>query len=334
MTSPSPASTAGLGRFEEQREAFRVGPEQAGLRADLFLSLQAAFLSRTLLKRKIMRGEALVNGHRLSTSTRLRKGDLVEILYRPADDTSPAWKPEILFEDPHLLAVNKPAGVPVHPAGRKQAGTVIQAVRDRFREETARSLLRGDPGFYPCLVNRLDLFSSGVVLIAKHRQALLAMHRLIARGEVEKRYLVIVRGRLEPASGRFTDPIGRDAASRIELKRAVRADGLPAVTEYQTLEILNGYTLAAARPLTGRQHQIRVHFAARCHPVWGDLLYADESLFLRYLANGCRLDGSLPPRQGLHAERVRFQHPLDGIEVEVTAPPPEDFLRILAGLGL
>jgi 23S rRNA pseudouridine1911/1915/1917 synthase len=320
------------GPFEEQREAFRVGPEQAGLRADLFLGLRAAFLSRTRLKRKIMGGEALVNGHRLSTSTRLREGDLVEIRYRPGDDQTPAWKPEILFEDAHLLAVNKPAGVPVHPAGRKQAGTVIQAVRDRFRGETALGLLRGDPGFYPSLVNRLDLFSSGVVLIAKNRQALLAMHRLIARGGVEKRYLAIVRGRLEPASGRLTDPIGRDAASRIELKRAVRADGLLAVTEFETLEILDGYTLVTARPLTGRQHQLRVQFSARGHPVWGDLLYDDESLFLRYLANGCRLDDALPPRQGLHAERVRFRHPLDGTTIEIAAPPPEDLLRILAGL--
>ena len=332
MTGAGASSATGLSRFEERRNVFRVGPEQAGLRADLFLGLQAAFFSRSQLKRKIMYGEALVNGHRLSTSTRLREGDLIEIRYRPGDDPSPAWTPDILFEDAHLLAVNKPAGVPVHPAGRKQKGTVIQAVRDRLRGETARSLLRGDPGFYPCLVNRLDLFSSGVVLIAKYRQALLAMHRLIAQGGVEKRYLAIVRGRLEPGGGRFTDPIGRDAASRIVLKRAVRADGLPALTEFETLEILNGYTLVAAKPLTGRQHQLRVHFAAHGHPVWGDLLYDDEALFLRYLANGCRLDGSMPPRQGLHAERVRFQHPLDGTEVEVSAPLPEDFTGILAGL--
>jgi 23S rRNA pseudouridine1911/1915/1917 synthase len=330
----NPVFSPGRRRSDELQDAYRVGPEQAGLRADLFLGLQAAFLSRSLLKRKIMRGEVLVNGNRLSTSTRLREGDTVEIRYRPGDDPSPPWVPAILFEDAHLLAVDKPAGVPVHPAGRKQAGTVIQAVRDRLREEIARSLLRGDPAFYPCLVNRLDLFSSGVVLIAKHRQALLAMHRLIARGGVEKRYLAIVRGRVEPRSGRLTDPIGRDEFSRIELKRAVRADGLPAVTEYETLQALNGYTLVAARPLTGRQHQIRVHFAACGHPVWGDLLYADESLFQHYLANGCRLDPSLPPRQGLHAERVRFLHPLDGREVEVVALPPENFLRILAGLRL
>lgn len=329
-----PVFAPGHGRSDELQEAYRVGPEQAGLRADLFLGLQAAFLSRSLLKRKIMGGEVLVNGNRLSTSTRLREGDTVEIRYRPGDDPRPPWVPEVLFEDAHLLAVDKPAGVPVHPAGRKQAGTVIQAVRHRLREEIARSLLRGDPAFYPCLVNRLDLFSSGVVLIAKHRQALLALHRLIARGGVEKRYLAIVRGRVEPRCGRIADPIGRDEASRIELKRAVRADGLPAVTEYETLQTLNGYTLVAARPLTGRQHQIRVHFAARGHPVWGDLLYSDESLFQRYLANGCRLDASLPPRQGLHAERVRFRHPLDGREVEVVAPSPEDFLRILAGLRL
>jgi 23S rRNA pseudouridine1911/1915/1917 synthase len=316
----------------ERREAFRVGAELAGLRADLFLGLLAPFLSRTRLKRKIMSGEALVNGNRLATSTRLREGDTIEVRWRQPDDLSPAWVPEILFEDAHLLAVNKPAGVPVHPAGRKQAGTVIQGVQDRLRQEIDRGLLRGDAGIYPGLVNRLDLFSSGVVLIAKHHQALLAMHRLIAGREVEKRYLVIVRGVVEPGSGRIEDPIGPDGNSRIEVKKAVRPDGLPSVTEYETLEPLAGYTLLAVRPLTGRQHQIRVHFASRGHPVWGDLLYFDESLFLRYLANGCRLDESLPPRQGLHAERVRFRHPLDGQEVEVVAPPPEDFAHILAAL--
>jgi 23S rRNA pseudouridine1911/1915/1917 synthase len=316
----------------ELRAAFRVGAEHAGLRADLFLGLQAPFLSRTRLKRKIMSGEVQVNGNRLATSTRLREGDTLEVRWRRNDDTSPPWIPEILFEDAHLLAVHKPAGVPVHPAGRKQSGTVIQGVQDRLRGEIAGGLRRGDPGFYPGLVNRLDLFSSGVVLIAKNHLALLAMHRSLARREIENRYLVIVRGTLEPSSGRIEHPIGRDEKSGIELKRAVRPDGMPSVTDYRTLEALNGYTLLEARPLTGRQHQIRVHFAALGHPVWGDLLYADESLFLRYLANGCRLDESLPPRQGLHAERIRFRHPLDGREIEVVAPPPEDFYQVLAAL--
>jgi 23S rRNA pseudouridine1911/1915/1917 synthase len=316
----------------ELRATFRVGAEQAGLRADLFLGLRAPFLSRTRLKRKIMSGEVRINGNRLATSTRLREGDTIELRWRPPDDLSPAWAPEVLFEDAHLVAVNKPAGIPAHPAGRKQAGTVIQAVQDRLRGEIDRGLLRGCAGLYPGLVNRLDLFSSGVVLIAKNREALLAMHRAIARREIEKRYLAIVRGTPEPESGHIEEPIGRDETSPIELKRAVRADGLPAVTEYETLEVLEGYSLLAARPLTGRQHQLRVHFAARGHPVWGDLLYADESLFLRYLANGCRLDQSLPPRQGLHAERLRFRHPLDGREIEIVAPLPEDFSRILASL--
>jgi 23S rRNA pseudouridine1911/1915/1917 synthase len=319
-------------RSGELRTTFRVGAEHSGLRADLFLGLQAPFLSRTRLKRKIMSGETLVNGNRLSTSTRLREGDTIELRWRPPDDPSPAWTPEILFEDAHIIVVNKPAGIPVHPAGHRQAGTVIQAVQHRLRGQIDRGLLRGSAGFYPGLVNRLDLFSSGVVLIAKDREALLAMHRSIARREIEKRYLVIVRGALEPASGRIEEPLGRDEDSSIELKRAVRPGGLPAVTEYETLELLDGYALLAARPLTGRQHQLRVHFAARGHPVWGDLLYDDESMFLRYLANGCRLDESLPPRQGLHAERLRFRHPLDGRAIEVVAPPPEDFFRILAAL--
>ena len=124
------------------------------------------------------------------------------------------------------------------------------------------------------------------------------------------------------------------ASSRSALIQAeeLRPDGLPAVTEYEVLERLRGHTLLAVHPRTGRQHQIRVHLASIGHPLWGDLIYADESLFLRYAANGCRLDPSLPPRHGLHAERVRFRRPSDGRELELCAPLPEDLARVIAGL--
>jgi 23S rRNA pseudouridine1911/1915/1917 synthase len=308
-----------------------VEPAHAGLRAEVFLALKCPTISRTRLKQKIMRGEARVNGHRLATSTLLRAGDLLEMDWR--EEPAPPAELEVLYEDEQLLAVNKPAGLPIHPAGGRLRGTLIQNVRQAFLRQIRRSLEAGDPGFYPSLVHRLDLFSSGVVLIAKDRPTLVAMHRLLATGGVHKRYLALVRGEVSlPAGcprGRIEGPIGRDEASRVRVRRCIRPDGLPAVTEYEVLERLQGHTLLAVYPLTGRQHQIRVHLASLGHPLWGDLIYQDESLFLRYAAAGFRLDSSLPPRHGLHAERVRFLHPGSGRELVLSSPLPEDLARVI-----
>jgi len=309
---------------------FQVGPVHAGLRAETFLALKLPCISRTRLKRNIMSGQARVNGHRLATSTRLQAGDRLEVHWR--DEPTPPVELEVLYEDPRLLAVNKPAGLPIHPSGGRRRGSVIQSVRQAFRAQIERSLEAGDPSFYPSLVHRLDLFSSGIVLIAKDRAALVAMHRLLASGGLDKRYLALVRGRVSPRQGRIEAPIGRDEHSLVAVKRCVRPDGLPAVTEYEVLEELQGHTLLAVHPLTGRQHQIRVHLAWRGHPLWGDLLYPDETLFLRYAANGYRLDPSLPPWHGLHAQSVRFHHPADGRELELEAPLPEDLARLIAEL--
>jgi len=317
-----------------QPTVLRVEALHAGLRAEAFLALRFPSLSRTALKQKIMGGRVRVNGHRLATSTRLRAGDLLEVSWTE-EPAAPAAV-ELLYEDASLLAVNKPAGLPIHPAGGRLRGTLIQAVRQILRPQVQRSLEAGDTGFYPSLVHRLDLFTSGVVLIAKDRPTLVAMHRLAAAGRIHKRYLALVRGTVPApagqARGRIEGPIGPDPCSRVRLKRSLRPDGLPAVTEYEVLENLAGHTLLAVYPLTGRQHQIRVHLAALGHPLWGDLLYDDESLFLRYAANGCRLDPTLPPRHGLHAERVRFLHPASGRELELIAPLPQDLGAVIEGL--
>jgi 23S rRNA pseudouridine1911/1915/1917 synthase len=314
----------------------RVEAIHAGLRAEAFLSLKFPSLSRTTLKRKIMSGEARVNGHRLATSTRLRAGDLLTVAWR--EEFSAPLELERLFEDEHLLAVNKPAGLPIHPAGSRLRGTLIQGVRQAFRAQIQRSLEAGDPAFYPSLVHRLDLFSSGVVLIAKDRPTLVAMHRLLAGGGLHKRYLALVCGEVSlPADaprGRVEGPIGPDPASRVRVRRCIRSDGLPAVTEYEVLERLRGHTLLAVYPLTGRQHQVRVHLASLGHPLWGDLIYQDESLFLSYAAAGFRLEPGLPPRHGLHAERVRFLHPGTNRELELCAPLPDDLAQVIAELRL
>jgi 23S rRNA pseudouridine1911/1915/1917 synthase len=320
-------------------ERLLVAREHAGLRADVYLALCLPFLARTRIRQKIQTGESLLNGRRYATSARLREGDEITIEWRGPVDRTPAPRLDILFEDEWILAVDKPAGIASHPMGRIQSGTAIQFARERDAAEIAAHLARGDAGFYPRLVNRLDVFTSGVVLVARTRHALRAMHELVAARRIEKSYMALVEGIIGEQEGRIELAIGRDETSAVALKMAARTDGLPSLTTYRVIRRLPRHTLVRAFPLTGRQHQIRVHFAAIGHPVWGDLLYKDERLFLRYLdfvkgdgTLGGIPDADLPVRHLLHAEEVSFVHPATEAAVRISSPLPADFEEILQRL--
>jgi 23S rRNA pseudouridine1911/1915/1917 synthase len=161
---------------------------------------------------------------------------------------------ETLYEDPYLLAVNKPAGLPIHPAGGRLRGTLIQSVRQAFRLQIQRSLEAGDPGFYPSLVHRLDLFSSGVVLIAKDRTTLVAMHRLVAGGRWSKRYLALVRGEVSSPRGRIEGAIGPDPSSRVRIRRCIGRTDCPRSRSTRCWSAWPGTHTPVY--LTGRRHQI------------------------------------------------------------------------------
>ena len=312
-----------------------VSPQHAGLRADVYLALCLPWLSRTRIRQKIQTGESLLNGRRYATSARMRAGDLVTILWRGASEGSPARTLDILFEDRWILALDKPAGMASHPMGRIQSGTAVQFARERDATQIAAHLARGDAGYYPRLVHRLDAFTSGVLLVARTSEAFHAMQRIVTERRLEKTYLAVVEGIIEGDGGIIEHPIARDTASAVGVKMAVRQDGLPAVTRYVVVRRLGRHTVVRAFPLTGRQHQVRLHLAAIGHPVWGDLLYRDERLFLRYqegLAEGRSPDPSFPPRHLLHAEAVDFTHPFTGETARICAPVPGDFAGILATL--
>jgi 23S rRNA pseudouridine1911/1915/1917 synthase len=324
-------------------ERLLVAREHTGLRADVYLALCLPFLARARIRQKIQTGESLLNGRRYATSARMREGDEITIEWRGPVEGKPAPRLEILYEDDWILAVDKPAGIASHPMGRIQSGTAIQFVRERDAAGIAAHLARGDAGFYPRLVNRLDVFTSGVVLVARTREALRAMHELVADRRLEKSYMALVEGLIAAEEGSIALAIGRDETSSVGLKMAARADGLPSVTTYRVIRRLPRHTLVRAFPLTGRQHQIRVHFAAIGHPVWGDLLYKDERLFLRYL-DCVKRDGALggmpegipdvdlPARHLLHAEEVAFIHPGTGAPVRIHSPLPTDFEQIVRRL--
>jgi len=307
---------------------FVVRKEHEGMRADAFLALKADFLSRTRIKQKIQNGESLLNGKPHSASKRLKRGDVLTVRWRSTDDRVPAPVPDVVYEDECFIAVNKPAGVPVHPTGRKQSGTLLQGVYARMREEIHAELLRGAGEFYPRLLNRLDLFTSGVVLVAKTKKAFVEVQKLQVRRKVHKRYVVLVEGRVDPPKGEITFPLGPDEESGIFIKQCVRDDGLPSCTRYEVIRYAGSCTLLHAWPVTGRQHQIRVHFAALGHPVWGDLIYKDEALFFRYYENDCSTEG-LPPRHALHAEVLEFVHPFSGRRLSITAPLTPDMEEII-----
>jgi 23S rRNA pseudouridine1911/1915/1917 synthase len=326
----------------------RVPHSRAGLRADVFLSRELPSLSRTRIRQKIQMGESLLNGRRYSTATRVRAGDEISMSWRGVPEQGPVVDLEILYEDSLLLAVNKPAGMASHPVGKRQAGTVVQLARARHAEQIRESLERGDMSFYPTLVNRLDVFTSGVIILALTGPMHKLMQSLVGQRRVTREYVALVEGTVRDEEGSIELPIGPDTASRVRLKMACRSGGKESVTTYTVIERLPGHTVLRVMPLTGRQHQIRVHLAAIGHPVVGDLLYKDEALFLAShsrtevvevstLPAGPLPDspvsaGPLPPRHFLHARQARFDHPVTSAEITIEAPLPADFEAILSRL--
>ncbi|TDJ67784.1 MAG: RluA family pseudouridine synthase [Planctomycetota bacterium] len=234
---------------------------------------------------------------------------------------------DVLYEDAEVLAVDKPAGLAVHPGGRHLADTLIQRVHARYRDEIAAGRLA------PRLCHRLDRETSGIVLIGKRPRTHRAVMQQFEQHRVEKEYLAIVRGELAADRGTVDFPIAPSRMSPIRLKMAVLADGLPSRTDWVVVERYAGYTLLRCVLFTGRQHQIRVHLAALGNPLVGDKLYGpDERLFER------EIDGELDladrralelPRHALHSHRLVFRTPASGARIEVTSPLAEDLAQFL-----
>jgi len=237
----------------------------------------------------------------------------------------PAGPPEelvLLWEDEWLLAVDKPAGVAVHPSGRHLTDTLIQRVQAHFQSEHSRT------GGALKLCHRLDRETSGVVLIARERRAHAGVMRAFERRKVEKEYLAIVHGVPELVSGVVDLPLGQARTGRVHLKMAALADGSPSRTSWQLVEAVGSCSLLACTPHTGRQHQIRVHMEAIGHPLVGDKLYGvSEEVFLRNARGELAADDLAAlglDRHALHNHRLAFEHPRTGERIEVVSPLARD----------
>lgn len=217
----------------------------------------------------------------------------------------------LLVDDDHILAVNKPAGIVIHPAYRHIGDTLCDAV---FALQACRGQSR------PWLLHRLDRETSGVVLFAKTDLARRALVRQFERHSIAKRYLALVEGQISPSEGVLDVPLARDPLDR---RRVIAsATGQPARTAYRVIASRDGHALVLAEPVTGRTHQIRAHLAHTGNPLVGDVLYAGNST-----------DVTQWPRAMLHAASIRFIYPGTGQPCTVIAPIPEDFVHMTAQLG-
>jgi 23S rRNA pseudouridine1911/1915/1917 synthase len=290
--------------------------EAAGHRLDQVLA-ELADVSRAAATRWIEAGRVLVDGHARPKSHRLEGGERVR--WEPlAAPVSAALVPErrplaIRFEDEHLLVVAKPAGLVVHPGAGHPTGTLVNALlgRDDPRLSATGGTVR------PGIVHRLDKDTSGLLLVAKDDRSHAALTRDLAARRIERRYLALVQGHLDP-DGTVDAPIGRHPRDRRRM--AVVPGGRRAVTHWHVLERLAGVDLVEVRLETGRTHQIRVHLSSIGHPVVGDLTYgADPRLAERVgLA-----------RPFLHAWRLGFSHPVSGERVELVEELPEELQAVL-----
>ena len=316
-----------------------VLPEQGGQRLDAVLAGVLTDFSRNRIKELILAGAVAIGGAaEASPSRKVKPGDLLVLEAPPPEDATPQPQDialDILFEDLHLLVINKPAGLVVHPAPGSPDGTLVNAVLFHCGDE-----LPGINGVKrPGIVHRLDKDTSGVMVVAKTEQALSGLQAQFAdhgrNGPLERIYRALCWERLESHRGTIDAPLGRDAQSR--LRQSVRQDGRIAITHYVVDGRFGGegwdISSVECRLETGRTHQIRVHLAHIGHPIVADPVYAAG-----YATKANRLPGDLQTlvrsfgRQALHAATLGFEHPATGETLRFEADLPPDMAEIVLEL--
>ena len=308
---------------EQARQAV-VPDTAAGRRFDAVLAELFPEYSRSKLTEWIKSSDVLLDGVTVRGRDPVRGGEVATL--NAVLETQTHAEPEdipldVLFEDEHLLVINKPVGLVVHPGAGNSSGTLVNALL--FRDPSVAALPRAG------IVHRLDKDTSGVMVIARTLQAQTALVEQLSARQVHRQYLAVVVGALV-AGGTADAPIDRHPRDR--LKMGVREDGKEAITHYRLRERFRAHTALECRLETGRTHQIRVHMAHLRHAIVGDQLYGGALKLPKGASD--ELVAALRgfKRQALHAETLEFVHPITGETVRNTAPPPEDMLQLLKAL--
>lgn len=288
---------------------YRIGQEDANLRVELFLR-RRGFSRQNLVEIKRMPKSIMVNGIHYYMKQTLAEGDLLQVHISETECSEkipPMEAPlDIIYEDEDLMVINKAADMPIHPSMNNYYNSLANALAYYFEKQ-------GKPFIFRCS-NRLDRDTSGLTIVSKHLVSASILAEQVAKREVDREYLAIVRGSVLPETGTICAPLGRKDGSIIE--RTVDWDnGEEAVTHYHKVKESNGHSLISLKLETGRTHQIRIHMKHIGYPLVGDYLYNPD---MEYIG-----------RQALHSHKMRFRHPITGEQMEFTAPLPEDMKRVL-----
>jgi 23S rRNA pseudouridine1911/1915/1917 synthase len=328
-------------------------------RLDQYLPSRFPRFSRSAIQKLIESGAVTVNGQPTKASRKLSAGDVIDVVLPPPQpkEIPPENIPlDIIWEDDCMLAINKQAGIIVHPARGNPHGTLVNGLMFY-----AGKLAQGTDPFRPGIIHRLDRDTTGIMLVAKTDEALWRMSRQFEARRIHKEYLAIVHGRLDLDADQIDAPLARHRFVRE--KYAVDLDNpnaKPAVTTWRVVERFGpGFTLVQLEPKTGRTHQLRVHMSYIKHPIVGDVAYGGSRLTRSDLADvtsragragrAARTENTrrsakaahsaadqaepvLIRRQALHAHRLQFRHPISNTPMDLVAPPPADFQALLDAL--
>src|SRR5262245_26740230 len=295
-----------------------VEVDAAGQRIDNYLTTRLKGVPKSHIYRILRSGEVRVNSRRIRAEYRLQAGDRVRLPpvrtgVRQAVPLPPPFRAPILCEDEHLIAIDKPAGVAVHGGSGVSHGVVEQL-----------RAARPHAAFLE-LVHRLDRDTSGVLMLAKRRSALLALHRQLREGSVQKFYLTLVKGRWRDEKRNVRLPLDKYVLGSGERRVAVSEEGAPAHTIFRLRQAWREWSLLEAELKTGRTHQIRVHLAHLGFPIAGDDKYGDFALNKALARRGLK-------RMFLHSLRTVIEHPRTGASVVLEAPLPAALEGFLAAL--
>lgn len=296
----------------------KVSPGAAGWRLDIFVATEYSELTRSRVQKLISDGDVTVNGQKPKVSYKLKEGDEVEVQIPMPKDTAivPEDIPlDIVYEDEHMLVVNKPQGMVVHPAAGNTEGTLVNALMAYCGDSL--SGINGE--IRPGILHRIDKDTSGLLLIAKNDTAHLGLSEQIKEHSLTREYIALVHGRIKEESGTIDAPIGRDEKDRKKMTITYK-NSRNAVTHFFVEERFDKYTLVRCRLETGRTHQIRVHMSKNGHPIVGDPVYGRKK-------EEFNLSGQL-----LHARKVGFIHPATNEYMEFEREVPDYFETVLEKL--
>ncbi|MDO4744040.1 MAG: RluA family pseudouridine synthase [Clostridia bacterium] len=296
----------------------RFDVDISGLRLDVFLAERAEGLTRSRIQKLIAEGNITVNGGLAKANAKLKSGDVIEVFLPEPKETSIVAEEielDVVYEDKHMLVVNKPQGMVVHPAAGNFSGTLVNALMAHCGDNL--SGINGE--LRPGILHRIDKDTSGLLLVAKDDRAHLGLSEQIKEHSLTREYFCLVHGRIKADSGTIDAPIGRDEKDRKKMT-ITEKNSRNAVTHFYVEERFDKYTFVRCRLETGRTHQIRVHMSKNGHPIVGDAVYGRRK-------EEFKLSGQL-----LHAYKVGYIHPISGEYMEFEREVPEYFKEVLETL--